>query len=172
MRISQPDSIYRSEFRQRGFTLVEALIGIALVGFSLIVMFGFHSQAVRSNKNARKMTACTYLAQTQLERLLALPWTAESRHSDLEDNLADLTTSSSEWEFLEHPNSGAQPAALNAANETDEEMGEPVYYVTWDLDDVDTESTWSRIRVRCQYYDHSFNYWRGTTVSSYRFRDT
>jgi len=172
MRPGSPRLCSEFRARNRGFTLIEALIGISLVGFSLIVMFGFHSQAVRSNKNARKMTACTYLAQTQLERVLALPWTAESRHADLEDNLSDTTSSISEWEFLEHPNSGSQPDALNAANEDDDDLGEPVYYVTWDLNDVDTESTWSRIRVRCQYYDHSFNYWRGTTVSSYRFRDS
>ena len=46
-----------------GFTLIEALIATALLGFSLIVMFGFHTQAVRSNLHARKMTDCTYLAQ-------------------------------------------------------------------------------------------------------------
>ena len=55
-----------------GFTLIEALIATALLGFSLIVMFGFHTQAVRSNLHARKMTDCTYLAQLQMERLIAL----------------------------------------------------------------------------------------------------
>ena len=34
---------------RRGFTLIESLIATGLLGFSLIVMFGFHSQAVRSN---------------------------------------------------------------------------------------------------------------------------
>ena len=159
--------------RQRGgFTLIEAMIGIALVSFSLIVMFGFHSQAIRSNKNARKMTACTYLAQTQLERLLALPWTDQARHADLQDNLTDTTASGAEWDFLEHPSSGTQPAAVNAGNETSNDLGVPTYFVTWDLNDVDAESTWTRIRVRCQYFDEVFNFWQGTTVSSYRYRDS
>ena len=92
---------HRSQIR--GFTLIEALIGIALVSFALIVMFGFHSQAVRSNKNARQMTACTYLAQTQLERLLALPWTADTRHPDLTDDLTDTTSLASEWAFWNTP---------------------------------------------------------------------
>ena len=60
-----------------GFTLIEALIATALLGFSLIVMFGFHTQAVRSNLHARKMTDCTYLAQLQMERLIALPWSED-----------------------------------------------------------------------------------------------
>ena len=161
---------HRSQIR--GFTLIEALIGIALVSFALIVMFGFHTQAVRSNKNARQMTACTYLAQTQLERLLALPWTADTRHPDLTDDLTDTTSLASEWAFLEHPNAGSQPAAINEANETTQDLGTPVYFVTWDLNDVDSASTWTRIRVRCQYFDNSFNIWRGTTISSYRFRDS
>ncbi len=61
--------------RRGGFTLVEVLIATALLGFSLIVMFGFHAQAARSNQQARKITACTYLAQAQIEQLLALSWT-------------------------------------------------------------------------------------------------
>lgn len=153
-----------------GFTLIEALIATALLGFSLIVMFGFHSQAVRSNMHARKMTACTYLAQLQLERLLSLPWTVSTRPTDLIDNLSD-TSSTNKWAFLEHPNSGAQPTAVNAANETTDTMGEPIYYVTWDVKDVSTAGDRTRIRVRCQYYDNAFNQWRGTTISSYRYID-
>jgi hypothetical protein len=46
-----------------------------------------------------------------------------------------------------------------------------MYYVTWDVEDMDSDGTWLRLRVRCQYEDSAFNSWRGTTVSSYRFRD-
>lgn len=156
-----------------GFTLVEALIATALLGFSLVVMFGFHTQAVRSNKHARRMTACTYLAQSQMERLLALDWTSTSRPSDLQDNLTDPTTASSPWAYLEHPASGSAPSPVNAAEETSNSggRGEPVYYVTWDVEDMDTDGTWARLRVRCQYDDEAFNSWHGTTISSYRFRD-
>jgi len=154
-----------------GFTLVEALIATALLGFSLVVMFGFHSQAVRSNRDARRMTACTYLAQAQLERLMSLPWTESSRHSDLVDSMTDPTSAADRWAFLEMPNGGAQPTAVNAADETTSRLGKPFYYVTWDTEDMDTDGTWTRIRVRCQYEDAAFNSWRGTTVSSFRFRD-
>ena len=65
----QPVRLGRPVGRQ-GFTLIESLIATGLLGFSLIVMFGFHSQAVRSNNHARKMTDCTYLAQLQMERLI------------------------------------------------------------------------------------------------------
>ena len=167
---------HRLRRRSRGgFTLVEVLIATALLGFSLLVMFGFHSQAVRSNMHARKMTDCTYLAQLQMERLMSLRWTESSRPSDLSDLGSDLTvagTNADEWPWLEHPNSGAQPTAINAGySSSDTTLGQPVYYLTWDIEDMDTDGTWARLRVRCQYEDEAFGRWRGTTVSSYRFRD-
>jgi type II secretory pathway pseudopilin PulG len=155
-----------------GFTLIEALIATALLGFSLVVMFGFHTQAVRSNKNARRMTACTYLAQSQMERLLALDWTSGARPTELQDSMADLTSTASPWAYLEHPSSGGAPPAINAAEQaTNTGGGVPLYLVTWDVEDMDSDGTWARLRVRCQYDDEAFNTWHGTTISSYRFRD-
>ena len=90
---------------RRGFTLIEALIATALLGFSLVVMFGFHSQAVRSNMHARKITDCTYLAQLQIERLIALPWTETSRPTALTDLGSDGSSTDS-WVDLPHPSGG------------------------------------------------------------------
>lgn len=151
-----------------GFTLVEALIATALLGFSLIVMFGFHSQAVRSNMHARKITDCTYLAQLQMERLIALPWTDTSRPTALTD-LGSDSSSSSSWVDLPHPSGG--PDAVNAAFTSDSDDGQATYYVSWDIEEMDSDVTWLRLRVRCKYQDKAFNVWKGTTISSYRFRD-
>jgi len=155
----------------RGFTLIESMIATGLLGFSLIVMFGFHSQAVRSNLHARKMTDCTYLAQLQMERLIALPWSATSRPDELQ-NLDVDDSSTDSWTFLPHPTGG--PSEVNAANETDSTIREPTYSVSWDVHEMDDgdEVTWVRLRVRCQYQDVAFNQWKGTTISSYRFRDS
>jgi prepilin-type N-terminal cleavage/methylation domain-containing protein len=158
----------------RGFTLIEVLIASALLGFSLLVMFGFHSQAVRSNMHARKMTDCTYLSQLQMERLLTLSWDESTRSTDLVDSYNDTTAAGSnatEWAWLEHPNDLAEPSAVNSANDTTDTLGEPVYYITWDVEDMDANATWTRLKVRCQYRDEAFGRWLGTTVSSYRFRD-
>ncbi len=152
-----------------GFTLIEALIATGLLGFSLIVMFGFHSQAVRSNLHARKMTDCTYLAQLQMERLIALPWSETSRPDELDDIDTDGSSSDS-WTYLPHPAGG--PEEVNAANETDSTNGEPTYFISWDIHEMDEDVTWLRMRVRCQYKDVAFNQWKGTTISSYRFRDS
>jgi prepilin-type N-terminal cleavage/methylation domain-containing protein len=152
-----------------GFTLVEVLIATALLGFSLIVMFGFHAQAARSNQQARKITACTYLAQTQLERLLALAWTETSRPTELSPPLGDTTSAVDAYMDLPHPGTVTE---VNAANSTDVSLGRPTYRVSWSVEEMDSAPvTWLRLRVRCSFYDHRFDTFRGTTISSYRYRD-
>ena len=63
------------------------------------------------------------------------------------------------------------PSAINAAAGTDTTFGEPVYYISWDVEDMDTDGNWVRMRVRCKYQDKAFKNWRGTTISAFRFRD-
>ena len=134
-------------------------------------MFGFHNQAVRANKHAKRMTDCTYLAQAKMERLLSLPWSAASRPSHLSDAGTDSTGSSTQWAFLPQPSSGNQPGAVNAANSANSTLGPKRYYVTWDIQEMDSTPTWLLMRVRCQYKDSEFDTWHGTTISSYRYRD-
>ena len=154
-----------------GFTLIEALIATALLGFSLVVMFGFHTQAVRSNLHARKMTDCTYLAQLQMERLIALHWDETTRPTELTDLDSDDTDSDS-WTYLPHPTGGPDPVdAGNTADGTFSSLSSAQYFVSWHIEEMDSEPTWLRLRVRCQYQDLAFDQWKGTTVSSYRFRD-
>ena len=161
-------SILRS---RRGFTLVELMVAASLLSFGFIVMFGYHNQAVRSNKHAKQMTDCTYLAQTKLERLLSLPWTASSRPSHLTDAGSDSTSTSNQWAFLPQPSSGNQPGAVNASNSANTNLGPKRYFLTWDIQEMDSAPTWLLVRVRCQYKDKEFNTWHGTTISSYRYRD-
>lgn len=173
--MTSPPPSLRYRRSQSGFTLIEVLIAMALLGFSLLVMFGFHSQAVRSNMHARKMTDCTYLSQLKMERLLTLSWTDAVRPNDLQDNDSDATapgSNSTEWTWLEHPESSGEPDPVNSAFiDDDNTLGEPVYYITWDVEDMDANATWTRLKVRCQYRDEAFGRWLGTTISSYRFRD-
>lgn len=160
--------------RGRGaFTLVEALIASALLGFSLIVMFGFHSQAVRSNMHARKMTDCTYLAQLKMEQLQSVPWSATSLPSTLDSSGTDTTSTSNLWATLPHLNGEelGDAGPVDAQNQR-VPVTTPGYWVSWDVEPMDTDETWARIRVRCVYQDRAFNQWRGTTISSFRFRDS
>lgn len=157
-----------------GFTLIEVMVASAILGASLIVMFGFHSQAVRSNMNARRLTDCTYLAQTQMERLLAMDWTeAAGRPSDLTQGYVD-DASMTMWSPLTWnlgTDSDGDPLKVNAAFEYTEDLGPALYTLSWDMEDMDDDGTWTRVRVRCTYDDAAFDTQHGTTISTFRFRD-
>jgi len=173
IRHHRTSSLRLPRFAGRGFTLVEVLIATALLSFSLVVMFGFHAQAVRSNLHARKVTDCTYLAQGKMEELLAIQWdTVTGRPDDLEANATDAAG----WDPLYHPGDGGLPAPVNAVWEEEAEqttgMPFPTYYITWDVADMNASGTWIRIRVRCAYEDPAFNTWNGATLSAYRYQDS
>lgn len=173
----RPPSLRRADSRA-GFTMIEVMIAAAVLGFSLVVMFGFHSQAVRSNMNARRLTDCTWLAQTQMERLLAMDWADGSTDADLTDG-GTVASSYAAWDDLEHPNgagavsSTSTPSEVNVLyDSTGTEMLPPLYRVTWDVEGSSGDDTWIRLRVRCTYEDSAFDTRHGTTISSYRYRDT
>jgi len=156
----------------RGFTLIEIMMAAAMMGFALVTMIALHAQAIRSNMHAKRMTDCTYLAQSKMEVLHSLPWAFTTTPTSLQDlSGADPTTAGDPWVYLEHPSTG--PLAKNAGNDAASSYanGPKVYYVTWDIENMDTDETWVRMRVRCQYMDKAFSQWKGTTLSSYRFRD-
>ncbi len=159
-----------------GFTLIEVMIASAILGLSLVVMFGLHSQSVRSNMNAHRMTDCTYLAQSQLEHLLAEDWSTTTSAPDLVDLGGTDPTDPSmvTWGTLEHVS--ASLPLVNAANDADQAHGSPIYEVSWDVQGMGGTTSfgddWLRLRVRCSYPDSQFNTRHAATVSSYRFRDS
>jgi len=163
-------SLLRSTRARRGFTMVEVVIASALLGFSLIVMFGFHSQALRANMNARRLTDCTYLAQTQMERLLAADWTSSARPTYLSNAGTIDADGVAMYANLEWPET---PTPVNALYSTTPTTLSPALYtVTWDVENMDSKRTWVRLRVRCTYEDATFGGAHGTTISSYRYRDS
>jgi prepilin-type N-terminal cleavage/methylation domain-containing protein len=164
-----PTRSLRARRGRGGFTLIEVLIASALLGMSLMVMLGLHSQAVRQNMNAHRLTDCTYLAQSQMERLLAEDWSSlYPRPIDLTDaGGADPGTLTTDQPF----ESTFYGTPVNVAFGLDDTIGPSIYTVTWDVEDMDANQTWIRLRVRCTYPDSQFGTALGTTVSSYRYRD-
>jgi len=164
--------------RRRGFTLVELLIATALLGFSLVVMFGFHAQAVRSNAMARKITDCSFLAQERMDLLMAHLWDDDNARAgtDLADGTSTTSSGSNDWMPLYHPElGGGQPTAINAMGDDlgSTAAGMPIaqYYITWQVFDTSTDGDWVQVWVRCSFEDHQFGTWYGQTISAYKFKD-
>ena len=105
--------------------------------------------------HAKRMTDCTYLAQAQMEQLHALPWTSSSTPSlKLVDAGVDST---SPWACtLSIRIAGSQPPARSSGGWSNHELCFwttcELYYVSWDIEVMDTSSTRnSKMMVRCQY---------------------
>ena len=64
----------------RGFTLLEVMITIAIFSIGILAIAGMQIASINGNASARMQTEATTLAVERLERLIALPYD----HTDLD----------------------------------------------------------------------------------------
>lgn len=69
---------YRKAVKSKGFSLVEVVLGIALVGIALLGLAQLFFYSVMNNTRSDRMTNATFLAQQQIDFLRNLP--AEELH--------------------------------------------------------------------------------------------
>jgi type IV pilus assembly protein PilV len=55
--------------REQGFTLLEVLIAVLLIGVGLLAVAGLQTTAIRGNSFARETTLATQLAEEMVERI-------------------------------------------------------------------------------------------------------
>ena len=60
------------EGKRKGFTLIEVVIGIALVGIALLGLAQLFTYSVMNNSRSERMSVATYLAQQQIDALRSL----------------------------------------------------------------------------------------------------
>jgi len=60
--------------REQGFTMIEVLVGIALLTFGLLVVAQMQIMTIITNSQANQRTTAITLAQDKLETLRALPY--------------------------------------------------------------------------------------------------
>ena len=64
----------------RGFTLLEVMITLAIFSIGILAIAGIQIRSINGNSSARMQTEATTLAVERLERLIALPYD----HADLD----------------------------------------------------------------------------------------
>lgn len=57
-----------------GFTLIEILVALVILGVSLLALAGLMVTTTRNNASAGQVTEAATLAQDKLEELRAIPW--------------------------------------------------------------------------------------------------
>jgi len=60
--------------KQKGFSLIEVLIGLVFLSFGLLAMAGLQATSVRGNFFSNNLMQATYVAQDRLEFLKNLPF--------------------------------------------------------------------------------------------------
>ena len=61
--------------KQKGFSLIEVLIGLVLLAIGLLAVAGMQATSVRGNYSSNNVTQATYIAQAGLEFLKSLDLT-------------------------------------------------------------------------------------------------
>jgi len=56
--------------REKGFTLVEVLIAVMVLGISFLAMYQMQAMAVRGNETGNQVTIATMLAQDKMEEIV------------------------------------------------------------------------------------------------------
>lgn len=59
--------------KQKGFSLIEVLIGLIFLAVGLLAMAGLQATSVRGNAFSNNLMQATYVAQDRLESLINLP---------------------------------------------------------------------------------------------------
>ena len=59
---------------RKGLSLLEAVLASAIIGASFVAFFGLAGQSMASAADARHATICSFLAESQLNRLLSQKW--------------------------------------------------------------------------------------------------
>jgi prepilin-type N-terminal cleavage/methylation domain-containing protein len=62
-----------SHLRERGFSLIEILIGIVLLAIALLAIAGMQMMSIKGNSFSSNMTQATFYGQDGLETLRSLP---------------------------------------------------------------------------------------------------
>lgn len=68
------------QVNNRGFTLIEVLISLAIFSIGILAIAGLQINSINGNSSARMQTEATTLAVERLERLISLPYD----HADLD----------------------------------------------------------------------------------------
>ena len=81
--------------KEEGYTLVEVLIALGILGFGLLAVATMQVTAIKTNSRASNMSEGLTLAQAKLEELMNLPYTAlndkdgDGTNQDADDNGTD-----------------------------------------------------------------------------------
>ena len=100
--------------RSKGFTLIEVLISLTILSFSLLALAGLMVTTTKSNAFGGHMTEAATFAQDRLEALKITPWANIISGNDIVQGSTGVNYSRN-WNVSTLPNLSPPPADLQKA---------------------------------------------------------
>jgi general secretion pathway protein I len=72
--------------QQQGFTLLEVMIAVAIVGIALVALLGLGNRSIEVNGRLQKITQATLLAQHRMTEIETVPLSAGAELQEEEGN--------------------------------------------------------------------------------------
>lgn len=145
MRRAEP--IRAAHARTQGFTMIEVMIAVAILGFGLLTMAMMQLQAMNGGRSGRHSTQAAVMARDRMEQFQRVTWTDP------------LLTATGGW---------TAPVTLNNAP-TGGPGNEQSYAVSWRITNVD--ANWIKnVDVRVSWNEPRFSN-RTVTLSGVRYND-
>jgi len=76
------------KWKEEGYTLVEVLVALGILGFGLLAVATMQVTAIKTNARASELSQGVTLAQSKVEELMNLPYSSP-RLSDVDDDGTD-----------------------------------------------------------------------------------
>lgn len=137
MKRKTSNTVDRKEMNNRGFTLIEVLIAMAIFSVGILGVAALHFSSSDYSTRARTQTEGASWAAVQMEQLMALPYNA---NNDGLDNDSDGSIDEADEQFLV---AGSHPAVAV--------VRDGIYDVTWNIQDDTPVNNTKTITVSVRY---------------------
>jgi len=111
------------EHRRSGYTLIEVMLGIAIMAFGAVGLMALQQATLKGNRGAREITTATQATRTWLDRVRrdSLGWNARglagTAGTDYLSNVPAVPTAAGAW-FTPQPPAASMPSASGGDGES------------------------------------------------------
>lgn len=134
---------------QKGFTLLEVMIALAIFAIGILGVAQMQIQAVNANAYSRTATEATIFAQGQIEQLLVRPYD----HADLTDTDSDGTNQDANNDGKD--DNGGNFGLGDTGVIADHTLTIGIYNLSWNIAVDEPETDFKRVRLIAQWQDTS-----------------
>jgi prepilin-type N-terminal cleavage/methylation domain-containing protein len=143
---------------QRGFSLVETMVALAILAFGVMGIYGIHNFAIRNNQNAARASEATFLAQRTMSELARQPFEPGDANLGSIGAGAAIGTGSLANPGDRHADLPGiiDAGPVNRYGSTDAVLGPVMYRRSFFVEPVSNNPEQVRVTVRVSFEDRAF----------------